>query len=44
MPLKLIPRIFGSAPDGNLHLSQQVTVVKRTGSDGAQATEQQTEQ
>jgi hypothetical protein len=36
--------ILGSAPDGNLHLSQRVTVVKRTGSDGAQATEQQLEQ
>jgi hypothetical protein len=36
--------ILGSAPDGNLHLSQRVAVVKRTGSDGAQATEQQLEQ
>jgi hypothetical protein len=36
--------ISGSAPDGNLHLSQRVTVVKRARSDGAQATEQQLEQ
>ena len=36
--------ITGSAPDGNLHLSQRVTVVKRARSDGAQATEQQLEQ
>jgi hypothetical protein len=36
--------ISGSAPDGNLHLSQRVTVVKRARSDGAQATEQQLEE
>src|ERR1019366_6946164 len=36
--------ISGSAPDGNLHLSQRVTMVKRARSDGAQATEQQLEQ
>jgi hypothetical protein len=36
--------ILGSAPDGNLHLSQRVTVVKRARSDGAQASEQQLEQ
>ncbi len=36
--------ILGSAPDGNLHLSQRVTMVKRARSDGAQATEQQLEQ
>ena len=36
--------ISGSAPDGNLHLSQRVTVVKRAGSDGAQATEKRIEQ
>jgi hypothetical protein len=36
--------ISGSAPDGNLHLSQRVTVVKRARSDGAHATEQQLEQ
>jgi hypothetical protein len=36
--------ILGSAPDGNLHLSQRVTMVKRARSDGAQATEQQVEQ
>lgn len=36
--------ILGSAPDGTLHLSQRVSVVKRARSDGAQATEQQLEQ
>jgi hypothetical protein len=36
--------IPGSAPDGNLHLSQRVTEVKRARSAGAQATEQQLEQ
>lgn len=36
--------ISGSAPDGNSHLSQRVTVVKRAGSDGAQATEKRIEQ
>ena len=35
--------IPGSAPDGNLHLSQRVTTVNRAGSDGGQATEQQLE-
>ena len=34
----------GSAPDGNLHLSQRVTTVRRPHSDGGQATEQQLEQ
>ncbi len=34
----------GSAPDGNLHLSQRVTTVNRARSDGGQATEQQREQ
>jgi hypothetical protein len=37
------PDVAGSA-DGNLHLSQRVTVVKRAGSDGAQATEKRVEQ
>jgi len=37
------PEVSGSA-DGNLHLSQRVTVVKRAGSDGAQATEKRLEQ
>ena len=37
------PDVSGSA-DGNLHLSQRVTVVKRAGSDGAQATENRLEQ
>jgi hypothetical protein len=36
--------ISGSAPDGNLQLSQRVTVVKRAGSGGAQTTEKRTEQ
>jgi hypothetical protein len=36
--------ILGSAPDGTLHLSQRVSVVKRVRSDGAQATEQQLKQ
>jgi hypothetical protein len=36
--------ISGSAPDGNLHLSRRVTVVKRAGSDGAQATEKRIEE
>ena len=35
--------IPGSAPDGNLHLSQRVTTVNRARSDGRQATEQQLE-
>ena len=38
------PDIAGSAADGNLHLSQRVTVVKRAGSNGAQATEKRVEQ
>jgi len=37
------PEVSGSA-DGNLHLSQRVTVVKRAGSDGAQAIEKRLEQ
>jgi len=37
------PDVSGSA-DGNLHLSQRVTVVKRAGSDGSQATEKRLEQ
>jgi hypothetical protein len=37
------PDISGSA-DGNLQLSQRVTVVKRAGSDGAQTTEKRVEQ
>jgi hypothetical protein len=37
------PNVSGSA-DGNLHLSQRVTVVKRAGSDGSQATEKRLEQ
>jgi len=37
------PDVSGSA-DGNLHLSQRITVVKRAGSDGAQATEKRLEQ
>jgi hypothetical protein len=36
--------IPGSAPDGNMHLSQRVTTVRRPHSDGGQATEQQLEQ
>lgn len=36
--------ILGSAPDGTLHLSQRVSVVKHARSNGAQATEQQLEQ
>jgi hypothetical protein len=36
--------ISGSAPNGNLQLSQRVTVVKRAGSNGAQTTEERTEQ
>jgi hypothetical protein len=36
--------IPGSAPDGELHLSQRVTEVKRAPSAGAQATEQHLEQ
>ncbi len=38
------PDVSGSAPDGNLQLSQRVTVVKRAGSDGAQTTEKRIEQ
>ena len=38
------PDIAGSAADGNLHLSQRVTVVKKAGSGGAQATEKRVEQ
>ncbi len=37
------PDVSGSA-DGNLQLSQRVTVVKRPGSDGAQTTEKRVEQ
>ena len=37
------PEVSGSA-DGNLHLSQRVTVVKRAGSDGVQAIEKRLEQ
>lgn len=37
------PDVSASA-DGNLHLSQRVTVVKRAGSDGAPATEKRLEQ
>ena len=36
--------ITGLAPDGNLRLSQRITVVKRVGSDGAQTTEKRIEQ
>ena len=36
--------IIGSAPDGNLHLSRRVTVVKQKPVDRAQATEQLLEQ
>jgi hypothetical protein len=36
--------IPGSAPDGNLHLSQRVTEVKRAPSAGAQSTEEKLEQ
>ena len=36
--------IPGSAPDGNLHLSQRVTEVRQAPSAGAQATEQKLEQ
>jgi hypothetical protein len=38
------PDASGSAQDTNLHLSQRVTTVKRTGSDGKQATEKRVEQ
>ena len=38
------PDASGSAQDTNLHLSQRVTTVKRTGSDGKQATEKRIEQ
>jgi hypothetical protein len=38
------PDASGSAQDTNLHLSQRVTTVKRTGSDGRQATEKRIEQ
>ena len=38
------PDASGSAQDSNLHLSQRVTTVKRTGSDGKQATEKRVEQ
>ncbi len=38
------PDLSGSAVDGNLHLSQRVTVVKRAGAGGAQATEKRLEQ
>jgi hypothetical protein len=36
--------IPGVAPDGNLQLSQRITVVKRAASDGAQTTEKRIEQ
>src|SRR6266700_1773785 len=38
------PDASGSAQDTNLHLSQRVTTVKRTGSDGKPATEKRVEQ